>query len=171
MPSDEITRTINSDTSNTNQNQSDSSSISSNDYTERVNFPISIPDFSEIRNPSTDEKYVAYNIKLGNKRICSKRYKEFDVFNSLLKRELPDYTFPSFPKKWPFRLTDQQLESRRKTLETYMITICSVRVIYETDLVKDFLQLPDTVNPTPVIETNEKTLKQKAFDNSIKDWY
>ncbi len=163
MPSDEITRSFTSDTTHNNNNNNnnhsdDSSSSSANDYTDRLQLPINVPDFAEIRHPATGEKYVAFTVNLGSKRLCSKRYKEFDALHSLLKREFPDFTLPSFPKKWPFRLTDQQLEARRKALETYLSSVCSVRVIYETDLVRDFLQLPDS---SPAIEVSLRQISGK----------
>lgn len=51
--------------------------------------------------------------------LCSRRYREFEMFSSLLKREHPDYNFPPFPSKWPF-MTDQQLEVRRRNLEYFL---------------------------------------------------
>ncbi len=63
--------------------------------------------------------------------------------------------------KWPFKLTDQQLDIRRRGLEAYLdksnhmtlnglvclfselsvltFKVCAVRVINETDIVQDFL--------------------------------
>jgi len=167
MPSDEVTRSFTSDPTHNNNNHSDdSSSSSANDYTDRLQLPINVPDFAEIRHPATGEKYIAFTVNLGSKRLCSKRYKEFDALHSLLKREFPDFTLPSFPKKWPFRLTDQQLEARRKALETYLSSVCSVRVIYETDLVRDFLQLPDTTSPAIEVSLRLNTGKKKIFNNS-----
>ena len=78
---------------------------------------------------------------MSNKQLCSRRYKEFDVFQSLLKREFPDFNFPSFPSKWPFKLSEQQLDQRRRSLENYLDKVCSVKVIFESDIVKDFLCL------------------------------
>lgn len=37
-----------------------------------------------------------------------------------LKKEFQDYDFPKFPGKWPFQLSEQQLDSRRKALELYL---------------------------------------------------
>ena len=37
-----------------------------------------------------------------------------------LKKEFREFQFPKFPGKWPFHLSDQQLENRRKTLESYL---------------------------------------------------
>jgi len=38
-----------------------------------------------------------------------------------------------------FRLTDQQLDARRRRLEQYLERVCAVRVIAESELVRDFL--------------------------------
>ena len=102
-----------------NYNNSDDSSCNSNDYSVKRPLPVTIPNYSEMKNKQGD-KYVAFNVHIAAKHLCSRRYKEFDVFHSLLKREFPDFAFPSFPKKWPFRLTEQQLEVRRRSLETYL---------------------------------------------------
>ena len=37
------------------------------------------------------------------------------------------------------RLTDQQLDARRRKLEQYLERVCAVRVIAESELVRDFL--------------------------------
>ena len=44
----------------------------------------------------------------------------FFFFRFQLKKEFRDYQFPKFPGKWPFHLSDQQLEARRKGLEAYL---------------------------------------------------
>jgi len=42
-----------------------------------------------------------------------------DLHNAL-KRQFPDYTFPKLPGKWPFQLSELQLDNRRRGLETYI---------------------------------------------------
>lgn len=37
------------------------------------------------------------------------------------------------------RLSDQQLDSRRRGLELYLEKVCAVRVIAESDIMQDFL--------------------------------
>ena len=37
-----------------------------------------------------------------------------------MKKEFQDFQFPKFPRKWPFHLSDQQLETRRRGLEMYL---------------------------------------------------
>ena len=37
-----------------------------------------------------------------------------------LKKEFREFQFPKFPGKWPFHLSDQQVEARRRGLESYM---------------------------------------------------
>jgi sorting nexin-27 len=112
MPNDEITRI------DENTNNSDDSSCNSNDYKERRSLGIKIPDFVQINNKG--DKYIAFNIYISGRLLCSRRYREFEMFCSLLKREYPDYIFPHFPSKWPFKLTDQQLEVRRRALECFL---------------------------------------------------
>lgn len=119
-------------------NNSDDVSCNSNEYVEKPIYKVTVPDTKEMTN-SQKEKYIVYNIYVSGTYTCSRRYKEFDVFYSLLKQEFPDYSYPSFPKKWPFKLSEQQLENRRKGLENFLDKICSVRVIFETDIVKEFV--------------------------------
>jgi sorting nexin-27 len=114
MPSDEIHRS-NSD----NLNNSDDSSCHSNDYSDKRSLPITIPDYSEMTNSNKD-KYVVFNIHISGMHLCSRRYKEFDVFHSLLKSEFPDFNFPNLPSKWLFKLSEQQLDARRRGLEAYL---------------------------------------------------
>ncbi len=52
--------------------------------------------------------------------MCSRRYREFDLLHQQLKHEFPDFPFHSLPKKWPFKLSDQQLDTRRRGLEQYL---------------------------------------------------
>lgn len=153
LPSDEITR-MHTSLDNLNASaHSDDSSCNSNDYTTttpatngstptaRVNTQLTVPDFAELTQAHSGDKYVVFNIYMGGAPLCSRRYKEFSVLHSLLKREFPDFNFPSFPSKWPFKMSEQQLEQRRRGLENYLDKISSVKVIYETQIVKDFLLL------------------------------
>jgi sorting nexin-27 len=114
VPSMEINRV-----STENLNNSDDSSSNSNDYSDRRSLSITIPDLSEMKT-SQGEKYVVFNIYMAGRHLCSRRYKEFDVFHNLIKREFPDFSFPSIPSKWPFKLSDQQLDTRRRGLEIYL---------------------------------------------------
>ena len=95
-------------------------------------------------------------ISIIGRHLCSRRYREFDLLHQQLKQEFPDFAFASLPSKWPFKLSDQQLDTRRRGLEQYLeksnliqptpflssihsISVCSVRVIGECDLVQEFL--------------------------------
>jgi len=125
-PSDEIQRYRNESINNNNNNNTDNVSCNSNDYansdsTKQINscIKVTIPDCKEMINSQRD-KYVVFNININGIYTCSKRYKEFDMFQSIMKQEFSEYTFPAFPKKWPFKLSEQQLENRRKSLENYL---------------------------------------------------
>ena len=155
MPSSEIMRTQSC------ENNSDDSSLASNDYNDRHVVPIRLSTFTETQNPDTGEKFTNFNITLANKPLTSKRYKEFDSLHSLLKREFLDFNFPNFPKKWPFRLGEQQIESRRKSLEIYLEQICSVRVIYDSEFVRDFLNLPENNNSSQILVKEPLNNKQQ----------
>ena len=57
---------------------------------------------------------------MAGRHLCSRRYREFDKLQSLLKQEFPDYQFPKMPGKWLFHLSDQQLDARRRGLEQFL---------------------------------------------------
>ena len=85
----------------------------------KKNVNITIPDWQEIKN-NNGEKYIVFNVYMCGRYLCSRRFKEFDAFNSLLKNEFSDFNFPTLPSKWPFKLTEQQLETRKNSLEYYL---------------------------------------------------
>lgn len=88
---------------------------------------------------SPGERYVVFSIYMAGRHLCSRRYREFAQLHSNLKREFPDFNFPKLPGKWPLRLSDQQLDTRRRGLEQYLEKVCAVRVIAESDIMQDFL--------------------------------
>lgn len=163
MPCDEMNRVACETATTPNSDNDSASNNSGTDYSERRTVPIRIRDWSEIRNSSEDSKYIVYNITYANNYLCSKRYKELDMFQSLLKREFSDFQFPHFPRKWPFRLSESQLEARKNALEVFLVTVCSVRVIYETDLVRDFLNLPSTAEQS-LLESNSQQANNKSYE-------
>ncbi|KAI5725873.1 hypothetical protein M8J77_021161 [Diaphorina citri] len=107
------------------------------DYTEKRSLPISIPDYSYVN--TEDESFVVFNIYMAGRHLCSRRYREFSNLHQTLKREFIGFSFPKLPGKWPFSLTEQQLDSRRRGLEIYLEKVCAVRVIAESELMQEFL--------------------------------
>lgn len=61
-----------------------------------------------------------YNVYMAGRQLCSKRYREFVILHQNLKREYANFTFPKLPGKWPFSLSEQQLDARRRGLEEYL---------------------------------------------------
>lgn len=57
---------------------------------------------------------------MSGKVLCSKRYSQFVELHNALKRQFTDFMFPRLPGKWPFSLSDQQLDNRRRGLESYI---------------------------------------------------
>ena len=57
---------------------------------------------------------------MAGRHLCSRRYSEFANLHSSLKREFVDFNFPKLPGKWPFSLSEQQLDSRRRGLEQHL---------------------------------------------------
>lgn len=57
---------------------------------------------------------------MSGKFNCAKRYSQFVDLHNALKRQFIDFSFPKLPGKWPFQLSEQQLDNRRRGLETYI---------------------------------------------------
>lgn len=57
---------------------------------------------------------------MAGRQLCAKRYREFVILHQNLKREFSNFTFPKLPGKWPFSLSEQQLDARRRGLEEYL---------------------------------------------------
>nr|XP_015224306.1 PREDICTED: sorting nexin-27 [Lepisosteus oculatus] len=96
----------------------DSSGQSFYDYTEKQAVPISVPTYKHVEQGS--EKFVVYHVYMAGRQLCSKRYREFAILHQNLKREFASFTFPKLPGKWPFSLSEQQLDARRRGLEEYL---------------------------------------------------
>ncbi|XP_041037652.1 sorting nexin-27-like isoform X1 [Carcharodon carcharias] len=151
----------------------DSSGQSIYDYSEKQAIPISIPSYKHI--DQNGEKFVVYNIYMAGRLLCSKRYREFAVLHHSLKREFSDFGFPRPPGKWPFSLSEQQLDARRRGLEQYLEKVCSVRVIGESDIVQEFLSESDeNLNGVSDVELriafpDKTTVTVKVKKNSTTD--
>uniref|UniRef100_A0A4X2LHB8 Sorting nexin 27 n=1 Tax=Vombatus ursinus TaxID=29139 RepID=A0A4X2LHB8_VOMUR len=111
------------------------------DYTEKQAVPISVPTYKHVEQ--NGEKFVVYNVYMAGRQLCSKRYREFAILHQNLKREFANFTFPRLPGKWPFSLSEQQLDARRRGLEEYLEKVCSIRVIGESDIMQEFLSESD----------------------------
>ncbi|XP_055333077.1 sorting nexin-27-like [Paramacrobiotus metropolitanus] len=112
------------------------------DYTERRSLPISIPEYKLIEK--NGEKFAVFCIHMAGRHLCSRRYKQFDELHNSLKREFYDFPYPKFPSKWPFSLSEQQTDARRRKLEQWLERVCSVRVIADSDIMQDFLNSPES---------------------------
>ena len=55
------------------------------DYSEKRSLPISIPDYHY--NERGGERYVAFNIYMAGRHLCSRRYREFSKLHCDLKKE------------------------------------------------------------------------------------
>lgn len=73
---------------------------------------------------------------MAGRHLGSRRYSEFAHLHSLLKREFADFDLPKLPRKWPFSLSEQQLDSRRRGLEMYLEKVCAVRVIADSGIIQ-----------------------------------
>ncbi|XP_066909415.1 sorting nexin-27-like [Halyomorpha halys] len=76
---------------------------------------------------------------MAGRHLCSRRYREFSNLHSALKKEFVGFNFPKLPGKWPFTLSGQQVDQRRRGLELYLEKVCAVRVIAESDVMHQFL--------------------------------
>jgi len=130
----------------------DSSAFTYYDYSDKRSLPISIPDYNY--NERSGERYVVFNIYMAGRHLCSRRYREFAHLHANLKKEFPDFQFPKMPGKWPFTLSDQQLDTRRRGLEQYLEKVCAIRVIAESDIMQEFLTDydDDTSSSTAIVD-------------------
>lgn len=129
--------------------QEDNSGYSYIDYSEKRSLPISIPDYNIVNR--NGERFIVFNIHMAGRQLCSRRYREFSNLHSLLRKEFSAFNFPRLPGKWPFQLSEQQLDSRRRGLEQYLEKVCAIRVIAESDAVQDFLtDSEDDISASPV---------------------
>ncbi|KAJ0066038.1 hypothetical protein NL108_001268, partial [Boleophthalmus pectinirostris] len=111
------------------------------DYSDKQAVPISVPSYKHTE--LNQEKFVVYNVCMAGRQLCSKRYREFVILHQNLKREFTTFTFPKLPGKWPFSMSEQQLDARRRGLEEYLEKVCSVRAIGESDIMQEFLSESD----------------------------
>lgn len=107
------------------------------DYSDKRSLPITIPEYRNVEQHG--EKFVVFCIHMAGRYLCSRRYSDFTRLDAQLKREFLGFNFPKLPGKWPFALTEHQLDSRRRGLESYLERTCSVRVIVDHPLMRDFL--------------------------------
>lgn len=117
--------------------QEETSGHSYVDYSEKRSLPISVPDYSTLKK--NGERYVVFNVHMAGRQLAARRYREFSNLHANLKKEFAGYNFPKLPSKWPFQLSDQQLDARRRGLEQYLEKVCAVRVIAESEIMQEFL--------------------------------
>uniref|UniRef100_A0A673FT89 PX domain-containing protein n=1 Tax=Sinocyclocheilus rhinocerous TaxID=307959 RepID=A0A673FT89_9TELE len=80
---------------------------------------LSVP-AQEVDGLDGGEESSVYNVYMSGRQLCSKRYREFAILHQNLKREFSNYNFPKLPGKWPFSLSEPQLDARRRGLEEYL---------------------------------------------------
>nr|CAD2194859.1 unnamed protein product [Meloidogyne enterolobii] len=125
------------------------------DYSEKRSLPITIPNYQTVN--TEDEQFVAYSIHMAGRHLGSRRFSEFLQLNKLLKEEFSDFSFPKLPNRWPFRMSEQQLDGRRRLLEQYLEKICAVKVIADCEIVQEFL-MEDSSSSSPVLNVSLRLL-------------
>jgi len=121
------------------------------DYSEKRSLPITVPDYKHVQEAG--ERFVVFNIYMAGRHLCSRRYREFVDLHNCLKREFVGFNFPRLPGKWPFSLSEQQLDSRRRGLEIYLERVCAVRVIAESEIIQDFLtESEEDISASPLVD-------------------
>jgi sorting nexin-27 len=133
----------------------DTSSYFKYDYSEKRSLPITIPNYQSVS--VNGERFIAYNVHMAGRHLGSRRYSEFVQLNKVLKEEYPDFEFPKLPKKWPFKMSEQQLDSRRRGLEQYLEKVCAVKVIADSDIMQEFL-MEDSNACRPIVDVNLRVL-------------
>ncbi|XP_068622611.1 sorting nexin-27 [Battus philenor] len=120
------------------------------DYTDKRSLPVSIPDYRVVMERTTGRSFVAFNVHMAGRHLCSRRYREFAALHQQLRKEFLGFNFPKLPGKWPFTLSEQQLDARRRGLEQYLEKVCAVRVIAESEAVQEFLTEGEESCASPV---------------------
>ena len=62
----------------------------------------------------------AYHIHFKSNLVVKRRYSEFLHLYEELMKIFTDFEYPKFPGKWPFQMSEVQLEKRRYLLETFI---------------------------------------------------
>lgn len=124
------------------------------DYSDKRSLPLTVPEYKYVEKYG--DKYVVFCIHMAGRYLCSRRYSDFTKLEEKLKREFLGFSFPRLPGKWPFALTDHQLDSRRRGLESFLERTCSVRAIVDHALMRDFLT--DTQNESSNAEVDLKVM-------------
>uniref|UniRef100_A0A0K0E369 PDZ domain-containing protein n=1 Tax=Strongyloides stercoralis TaxID=6248 RepID=A0A0K0E369_STRER len=161
------------------------------DYTEKRSLPVTIPNYQVIK--ASCETFIAYNIYMAGRHLISRRYNDFVKLNKYLKDEFNDFDFPKLPKRWPFKLSEQKLDARRRGLESYLEKLCAVKVIADSEIMQEFLmeeteeysrfldvtlkiQLPDTNVVSLMVKKNQPTwqvmneiIERMEVDRKIAD--
>jgi len=136
-------------------------SVNCVDYSEKRSLPITVPDYKHVED--LGEKFVVFNIYIAGRQLCSRRYREFVDLHNGLKREFIGFNFPRLPGKWPFGMSEQQLDTRRRGLELYLERVCAVRVIADCEILQEFLtEHDDDISSSPLVD-----LKVMVFDEQI----
>lgn len=145
----------------------DNNGYFTHDYSEKRSLPITIPNYQQVA--ANGEKFIAYNVHMAGRHLGSRRFSEFVQLNKVLKEEFPDFEFPKLPNKWPFKMSEQQLDSRRRGLEQYLEKVCAVKVIADSEIMQEFL-MEDSNSCSPVVNVNLRILlpENKSAVLSVK---
>lgn len=57
------------------------------DYTDKRSLPVSIPDYRLVMERNTGRSYVAFNVHMAGRHLCSRRYREFAALHQQLRKE------------------------------------------------------------------------------------
>ena len=84
-----------------------------------------------------------------------------------LKRQFGDFIFPKLPGKRPFALNETQVDTRRRGLEDYLDKVCSARVIFESDLLQDFLEIKKSSSMAAAVASVGEGKKAEAREKKV----
>ena len=137
------------------------------DYSEKRSLPITIPDCKHVQD--LGDKFVVFNIYIAGRHLCARRYSEFVDLHNSLKREFAGFNFPRLPGKWPFTMSEQQLDSRRRGLELYLERVCAVRIIADSEILQDFLtEHEDDISTSPLVDIKVIVLSEQVVSLKVK---
>eukprot|EP00128_Syssomonas_multiformis_P013313 Colp12_sorted_trinity150504_noHs@16523 len=118
---------------------------------------ITVPDSRKGKKGT--EEFIEYNIFVNGRYCCSHRYSEFNTLRDELKVEVPQFVFNGFPRKWPFSLSQEQEEDRRKGLEAFMQAVSLDNTASKSEKFKAFL--------TPTLEALPDDAAQRIVEIGV----
>ncbi|KRX05178.1 WD40-repeat-containing domain [Pseudocohnilembus persalinus] len=128
---------------------------------------------TEWKRSALDSKVILYTVKLSKKGSpewnLEYRYSQFDELHKQLKKLYSG--MPHLPGKSLFKVTeDAQLDERRLKLQDYLRTLISRPDIFNSDSLKQFLQL-DKYASEAIVNPPKLLAETSGFNHGVRDFF